>query len=448
MKKKFLVRGAAISSLILGLFLTVNCAMAQTGGMLGRVEILSSPNPVGSGARALGMGGAFIAVADDATAASWNPGGLIQLEKPEMSVVLGYTRRAEKNSFGNNPEASRTETVDEASLNYLSAAYPFSLLGRNMIVSLNYQHQYDFNRDWDFIFNSSPLFPETSRYNYEQDGELYALGLAYCAQITRAFSVGLTVNYWGDFLFENQWEQKYTWKGDIDIVGLAGSMEIGSKDTYSFEGWNANLGFRWKISGKWTLGGVLKTPFTADIEHGMELWNSVHFPQSPIDNMEDAIEATYSEELDMPLSYGVGLAYRHSKAFTISADVYRTHWDDFESRGEDGAGTSPISGKPLKDSDIDPTIQLRLGAEYLIITPKVKIPLRAGLFYDPAPAEGAPDDYYGFSLGSGLVYERFVFDIAYQYRFGNDVGASALQNLDFSQDVREHTVYTSMIVHF
>ena len=35
----------------------------------------ASPNIIGSGARALGMGGAFIAVADDATAASWNPGG-------------------------------------------------------------------------------------------------------------------------------------------------------------------------------------------------------------------------------------------------------------------------------------------------------------------------------------------------------------------------------------
>jgi len=35
-----------------------------------RLEIPSSFNPVGSGARALGMGGAFIPVADDATAAS------------------------------------------------------------------------------------------------------------------------------------------------------------------------------------------------------------------------------------------------------------------------------------------------------------------------------------------------------------------------------------------
>ena len=40
------------------------------------IDISSSPNVVGSGARAMGMGGAFIAVADDATAASWNPAGL------------------------------------------------------------------------------------------------------------------------------------------------------------------------------------------------------------------------------------------------------------------------------------------------------------------------------------------------------------------------------------
>ena len=54
------------------------------------ISIASSPNPVGSGARAVGMGGAFIAVADDATAASWNPAGLVQLERPELSIVGDY----------------------------------------------------------------------------------------------------------------------------------------------------------------------------------------------------------------------------------------------------------------------------------------------------------------------------------------------------------------------
>ncbi|MCJ7810524.1 MAG: hypothetical protein MUP26_09715, partial [Desulfobulbaceae bacterium] len=73
-------RGKRVAA-ILGLFLAILIFISPVWGAapLVRMEIPSSPNPVGSGARALGMGGAFIAIADDATAASWNPAGLIQL---------------------------------------------------------------------------------------------------------------------------------------------------------------------------------------------------------------------------------------------------------------------------------------------------------------------------------------------------------------------------------
>jgi hypothetical protein len=40
----------------------------------------------GFGARAMGMGGAFVAVADDATAVYWNPAGLAQLSKAEFAL--------------------------------------------------------------------------------------------------------------------------------------------------------------------------------------------------------------------------------------------------------------------------------------------------------------------------------------------------------------------------
>ena len=54
--------------------------------------IFAAPLPSGSGARALGAAGAFTAIADDATAASWNPAGLIQLERPEVSAVFRLKR--------------------------------------------------------------------------------------------------------------------------------------------------------------------------------------------------------------------------------------------------------------------------------------------------------------------------------------------------------------------
>jgi len=42
---------------------------------------------VGAGARALGMGGAFVAVADDGTAAYWSPGGLSSLKSREVDFM-------------------------------------------------------------------------------------------------------------------------------------------------------------------------------------------------------------------------------------------------------------------------------------------------------------------------------------------------------------------------
>ena len=425
-------------------FLATN-APAQYNPLEG-VEIPSSINPVGSGARALGMGGAFIAVCDDATAASWNPGGLIQLEKPEISAVYGYVYRDEDNDFGDHPEASGSQSVDYSNLNYLSAAIPFQAADRNMIVSLNYQHLFDFHRDWDFQFQpEASIVSEPWDYDYRQEGKMYALGLAYSAQITPTFSAGVTLNYWGDFLNESQWEQKYDVRGNINLGGVQGTALYNLKEEFDFSGWNANLGFLWRINETWTIGGVFKTPFTADIDHTTRYSTVISTPQG--DQSVDSVDI-YHEELDMPMSYGVGIACRLSDSFTVAADVYRTHWDDFEYKDYQGRKTSPITGKPLNETDIDPTTWFRLGAEYLFIGDEFVVPLRCGVFYDPAPSEGSPDDYYGFSLGSGLAYKGFIFDIAYQYRFGNDVGEDLLESQNFSQDVDEHTVYTSVIVHF
>ncbi len=407
------------------------------------IEIASSPNPVGSGARALGMG-AFIAVADDATAASWNPGGLIQLERPELSVVGAFFYRSEDNHFGDHPEASGLQRISKMDLNYLSAAYPFVLFKRNMIISLNYQNLYDFNRKWNF-----PLFNNSWQVDYKQTGSLSAVGLAYAIQIIPHLSLGVTVNRWDDCITGNGWKQKTIIGGsDIDAGGDKFFFKSFIYDRYSVEGGtNANIGFLWNITDKLTLGGVYKTALEADLKHWHEAGYSLSFPSAPEMNTKNITSSKTDETLYLPMSYGIGLAYRFSDRLTVAADIYRTEWGDFKIKTADGREISPVTGGPIQESSVKPTHQVRLGAEYLFIRDAYIFPVRGGIFYDPAPAKKNPDNYYGFSLGTGIGIGRFIFDIAYQYRFGKNVNSAIVRGMDFSQDVHSHTIYSSIIVH-
>lgn len=430
------------------IFICLVYPFGQTNAQQVNVEITSSPNPVGSGARALGMGGAFIAVADDATAASWNPGGLVQLERPEVSVVGEATHLREKNTSEKLPEISGRQSVSGAGLNYLSASYPFTLLNRNMVVSLSYQHLYDFSRQWNLNFSNKST---QTFFDYDANGGLYAYGIAYSLQIIPQLSFGFTLNIWQDGIYRNGWQTlaEVTSVVKRPFGGGTWTNEDVWKNRYSFTGFNANLGMLWNITDKLTLGAVFKTPFTADLKH--ELTTSTQLFESDTRQLvfpREEKNSTYDEKLEMPMSYGIGLAYRFSDRLSVSADLYRTEWQDFVHIDANGIRTSPITGKAMWKSDIDPTTQCRLGAEYLFVEPKYTVPVRAGFFYDPAPAKGSPDNYYGFSLGSGIGYGRFIFDVAYVYRIGRDVGASLASGTKFSQDVDEHSLYTSLIIHF
>ena len=410
------------------------------------IRIPSRFNPVGSGARALGMGGAFIAVADDATAASWNPGGLIQLDRPEISIVGDYIYRTDDLDFGNNPEANGSQSISETKLNYLSMAYPFTLFARNMIVSLNYQRLFDFDLDWEYTrVTPRAGSTDTEHIRNRQKGEIYALGLAYSVRILPRLSFGFTLNLWQNLLQENGWEEKTVVNSGLVVEDpdngseFTVSSQASLTQKYEFSGFNFNLGTLWNVTDKFTIGAVFKSPFTADLDI-KEKFRQV----SPF--IDDTSVTDTSADLDMPMSYGIGVAYRFSDQFLMSADITRTHWEDFLLKN--GTDISPITTLPENESDIDPTTQIRLGAEYLIVKPTYVIPLRGGVFYDPAPARHGPDNFYGFSVGTGVGMNRFSLDAAYQYRFGRNVGESKPTESNLSVDVDEHAFYASLIIYF
>ena len=160
------------------------------------------------GARSLGFGGAFVALADDATAAYANPAGLVQLTRPEISIegrlwsyktpyVFGGRASGAPTGIGidTTPDLRwRESTADFSGLSFLSYVYPL----KKWSLAL-YRHQL---ARFASAFATNGLFAEGSTY-LETDRwidrpgstDLSVVSWAFSAarRITDAFSLGLSL---------------------------------------------------------------------------------------------------------------------------------------------------------------------------------------------------------------------------------------------------------------
>ena len=429
------------------------------------MKMSATPNPVGSGARAMGIGGAFISIADDATAASWNPAALLNLIKPEMSIVGSYY-----SGRGKYDTPSIAEKIDDLSpvqcrLNYFSAVIPFVLLKRNMVFSLNYQHLYEFSKDtfsnWTYHLED----PDTGATivnipgmtsGKTQRGVLTTLSPAFAIQIIPPLYIGVTANLWLDKPINNYWENLNIVQGEGTSLGKKIKTYAELYERYEFSGlnvldftcFNVNPGFLWKPNRWFSLGGVIKTPFKARLRRKFQHSFIEEYPEDPNSNNNSSSTLTENLTLNMPISYGLGFSIRFSDTFLMALDLYRTHWEDYLISYPSGDKISPINNKVKDEADIKATTQIRFGAEYLVYYQRQIFPIRAGIFYDPEPASGRVDNFYGVSLGSGFLLKNFAFDIAYQYRFGEKKDVESLSSQKISSDIKQHYLYSSIIVYF
>jgi len=307
-------------------------------------------NLTGAGARAAGFGGAFIGVADDATAISWNPAGLTQLIDPEFSAVMRYINDSYKYV---EREEENTVSIGHFTPNFMSAVYPFDFGGRSIVAGIAYQQMLDFYSEG---------------VDYETTGGIFTMSLGLGAQILPVLSVGVTSNVWtGNYKLE----------------------VINKSDGENFSGFNFNLGAMLNLDN-------LNSPIPVKIGFGFK---------SPFDLNSDL---DYS--VQMPTMIGVGGSVRLGDNLTVACD--------YETRAYGSSNIVPENGDeyPLSYYDLN---QLRVGAEYLLVTDFAVIPLRAGFHTFPTTFsnyEDYPDGRIdqvvgsGFAIGTGLIFEKIAID--------------------------------------
>ncbi len=377
-----------------------------------------APEPVGSGARALGQS-AFIAVADDATAASWNPAGLINMEKPEASIV-GIWR-----TISNNPSPTDSSVVLDGAdwsiseINFFSYARPIAVGNTDIVLSANYHQVYDLGLEYG-----------TANGTVESKGAISAYSLAGGLAVPSfpELTIGAAFNWYAEGLCN----------GHVREVITPGAQSTTRETLDSIEGHNFTVGLLWDAYEQdeklLTLGLVYHTPFTVEVdgkrvtvydpEEGEPLGNGGGGRVGPID-------------IDFPVSLAFGANYRFCDNFSTALDLQWTDWSDHDYTGA-GEDETP-------DSD---ALAVRLGCEYLWFS---QVPgehvwaLRGGLFYEPRPAWDDILPVYGLSCGLGWTRkEHFSWDFAYQFRWGEgDFTRPGPGSLDYG--IEEHWFISSIV---
>ena len=120
--------------ILMAVFLSAGALCAQDDVLIGKF--------FGVGARAMGMGGAFVAVADDYSALFWNPAGLAQIHRLELSGSLSHERYTNETAFyGNGVNDSQSKTR----LNALGFTYPVPTVRGSLVLSAGYNRVSSFD---------------------------------------------------------------------------------------------------------------------------------------------------------------------------------------------------------------------------------------------------------------------------------------------------------------
>jgi opacity protein-like surface antigen len=400
-------------------------------------------NLVGAGARAEGLGGAFIGVADDATSILWNPAGLATLERPEASIVTRlYSQRAEYTDT-DNPTDNNLQNSSQLGLNFGSLAYPLQTGGRNVVLAVAYQQQ----------INLRKVFKTSAEFDYENTGGVNTISPGIGVKLAPLISIGVAANFWFGHFDQSavDWYDIY----DTTYTTILQHVITHNALNATVSGTNFVLGLLVDFSDiqariPFKFGVSLKTPFDLKQE----------FSGTFSDPTYGDVPYNGTRTTQMPLMLGFGASYQIGDNFTIAADYEMREFKDKKTITVRNIGSSGVSIDSAGVTESNENLnQFRIGAEYLIVTTIGVFPLRAGFRTVPTvlanqnPYYDSNFNYYpGYSgqvsgnaitIGTGYISERFALDAAY-------ASTSYSQSLSTTRNIKYSTgvFSTSLIIYF
>ena len=387
------------------------------------------------GARSLGMGGAFVAVADDATAVIANPAGLVILQRPELSAEVKFTRFSNTiDAFSNTPEEGVTNRLHSRDFHdsvvtpsFFSFVYP----AERLVVAafIREQINYESTFQTEGIFLNDPAGGVVRLFPVRSELEIRALNLGLATAINLEKEHPMLPNIGASLEFS---------------IGRIRSR----LDRFDTQGFNGPPDFTNLISTETVDGTDLGIGFNIGaLWHPMkDLGVGVVYRRGPRYDMQQTINVVGGSSTVLDFGFKVpdvsaaGVSYRFFERLTVAFEATYIQYSQLVKGFQ-----VPLADSVATKYKVDDALELHLGAEYIFFVKDIPLAARAGFYTNPdhkirytggqhdasEAAErllytGGRDRYHG-TVGFGVVpFPGFQIDFA-----GN-----------YSKDIREFSVST------
>jgi long-chain fatty acid transport protein len=362
------------------LVLTVLLAVVLSVGVMANGLSLNS-----IGTRALGMGGAYVGLADDPTAIYWNPAGLAGQKSSIMVFATDIIPMATYKTPDGTPAAFAVDAETQGTHYIGPNLFGVYNMG-DVTLGLGAFVPAGLGAEWDGKdFGTDEMFSKIGVFSFSP-------ALAY--QVSDQFSLGLAVNIYYAMFEMSQKPNYYE-----DSNGL---------------GYGATFGLKYNASKQLSFGATVRLATNVTMEGDAEQFS----PQG-------TVKMTFERDVEWPLWFGGGFAYHVNDDWVITADAQYSNWSSLEELVAKYKFDTPLGQMTMNDTlhlDWESQVQIRLGTAYNISDNFI---LRGGYYYDPAPS---PDKTlihlfpsstnHAITAGGTYMVDKLSIDFALEYLLG------------------------------
>lgn len=364
------------------------------------------------GPKGFGMGGAFVGLANDYTAIYWNPAGITQMQKNFVGI------------FATDIIPMGTYKLPSAGIDAKTKV--------NHYISPNIMGYFHFDAPQDFTFGLGVYIPA-------------GIGTEWDGNELKNLNGGNVVSWMSKVAVVNISPAVAYKFSDQFSLGLAGNIFYGMFDMKrpgggpaqydeSSKGWGYGItvGALYKPVNNFSIGATFRTKTT------VKMSGSANNPAIPALVPGAPSSSDFDRDVAWPMWIAGGIAYKPIDDLVLTLDAQFSQWSESESEfvtsfkdARWAAAAAQTGGDKMSLKWKDAT-QIRFGVGYSVTA---DLDLRAGFYYDPAPA---PDETYnilfpsvtytGIAIGAGYKVDDFVFDLGAEYLTGKDRSIDALAN--------------------